>query len=252
MRTYEEYHKILELWERGFNKKQIARLTGIPRPTVRDCINRYQSLEGLVTSTIAKKNQDIQAVVESWSQEQRQWYAYLLAVYLGDGYICKTRKTYRLRVSCDSRYPQIIQRISSAMQQFCPQNSINIVKFKNSKGIEVACYSNSWRQLFPQHGVGEKHTRKIALEAWQRAILEEYPIEFLRGLIHSDGCRIDPVVNGKVYSRYQFTNISEDIQQLFRDVCDLLNIHYTFWGRNFTIARRKDVELLDREIGPKA
>jgi hypothetical protein len=106
--------------------------------------------------------------------------------------------------------------------------------------------------LFPQHGVGGKHTRRIILEPWQRTILEEQPMEFLRGLIHSDGCRIDPIVNGKVYPRYQFTNISADIQQLFRDACDLMNIRYTFWGRNFTIARRKDVEFLDREIGPKS
>lgn len=161
MRTYEEYQEILELWEYGLNKKQIAVLMGIPRPTVRDCINRYESLEGLADSPTAKKNQDIQSIVNSWSQEQRYWYSYLLAVYLGDGYICLTRKTFRLRVACDSKYPNIIQRISTAIHQFCPQNSINIVKVKNSRSIEVVCSSNSWPQLFPQHGVGEKHTRRI-------------------------------------------------------------------------------------------
>lgn len=37
MRTYEEYHEILTLWEIHRNKKKIARITGIPRETVRDC-----------------------------------------------------------------------------------------------------------------------------------------------------------------------------------------------------------------------
>jgi hypothetical protein len=98
MRTYEEYREILELWQYGLNKKQIAVLMGIPRPTVRDCINRYKSLDGLDDSPTAKKKQGIQSVVNSWSQEQRRWYSYLLAVYLGDGYICLTRKTFRLRL----------------------------------------------------------------------------------------------------------------------------------------------------------
>ncbi len=47
MRDYDEYKRILELWERGLNKKQIARITDIPRATVRDCINRYGSVAGL-------------------------------------------------------------------------------------------------------------------------------------------------------------------------------------------------------------
>lgn len=32
MRTYEEYKKILELWELGFPKKRIAIIIGIPSP----------------------------------------------------------------------------------------------------------------------------------------------------------------------------------------------------------------------------
>lgn len=47
MREYKEYKVILELWERGENKKAIARITGVPRATVRDCINRYGDVRGL-------------------------------------------------------------------------------------------------------------------------------------------------------------------------------------------------------------
>ncbi|GAB4319687.1 MAG: hypothetical protein Kow00117_09330 [Phototrophicales bacterium] len=48
MRTFEEYHRILSLWERGYNKKQIAKETGIPHATVRDCITRYGSVSKLL------------------------------------------------------------------------------------------------------------------------------------------------------------------------------------------------------------
>jgi hypothetical protein len=41
MRSYHELKQILELWEQGHNKLQISKMTGIPRWTVRDCIDRY-------------------------------------------------------------------------------------------------------------------------------------------------------------------------------------------------------------------
>jgi hypothetical protein len=53
MRTYEEHKRILELWETGYNKKQIARMTGIPRGTVKDSIERYGSVAQL-NKTIAE------------------------------------------------------------------------------------------------------------------------------------------------------------------------------------------------------
>ncbi len=47
MRKNEDFREILQLWEQGYNKKQISRLTDIPRATVRDCINRYGTVAGL-------------------------------------------------------------------------------------------------------------------------------------------------------------------------------------------------------------
>lgn len=46
MREYEEYKQILSLWELGIAKKRIAITLGIPRATVRDCIERYGSIKG--------------------------------------------------------------------------------------------------------------------------------------------------------------------------------------------------------------
>jgi hypothetical protein len=52
--------------------------------------------------------------------------------------------------------------------------------------------------LFPQHGTGKKHTRPISLEDWQERIVNSFPLEFFRGLYHSDGSRFSNVVNGKI------------------------------------------------------
>jgi hypothetical protein len=115
--------------------------------------------------------------------------------------------------------------------------------------------------LLPQHGTGRKHEREIKLEAWQQRIIEAYPLEFFRGLYHSDGSRFSNIVNGKDYPRYQFTNNSKDISRLFCETCDRLGIHWTIKHRrsqpcdkatDIFISRGKDVEYLDRVVGPKS
>jgi hypothetical protein len=114
-------------------------------------------------------------------------YVYLLGLYLGDGYLVEAPKhVWRLRVSLDEDYPAIIARCSAVMSEVSGHLA--------GRTHRVGCYEiysnwKHWRCLFPQHGPGRKHERRIELERWQRALVRAYPVELLRGLIHSDGCR---------------------------------------------------------------
>jgi hypothetical protein len=135
----------------------------------------------------------------------------------------------------------------------------NVVRIIPKPGIancsEIKSLSKSWPCLFPQAGPGRKHTRKIELAAWQWAYVWQQPGMFLRGLIHSDGCRVqNNVWHGKYsYPRYFFSNESLDIQQLFRDACDIVGVEYRNNRRNsISVARRRSVALLDEIVGPKA
>ena len=121
---------------------------------------------------------------------------------------------------------------------------------------EVSCYSKHWACLLPQHGPGRKHTRSIQLEPWQRSILDRWPWPFLRGLIHSDGCRsANPAVHAtKTYwfSRYLFLNRSSDIRALFVEYCEKVGVACrpsNSW--EISVARRESVALMDQHIGPK-
>jgi hypothetical protein len=110
--------------------------------------------------------------------------------------------------------------------------------------------------LFPQHGPGRKHQRKIALADWQEQLVGQAPQAFLRGLIHTDGWRgLNRVhVKGKdyAYPRYQFSNRSDEIRKLFTDTCDKLNTEWRQWTRyHVSVAKRESVALLDSFIGPK-
>jgi hypothetical protein len=111
--------------------------------------------------------------------------------------------------------------------------------------------------LFPQHGRGKKHHRRILLQPWQEAIVRQHPGRFARGLIHSDGWRgLNRVrVKGRTYEypRYQFSNRSDDIRRLFTDAMDHLAVAWRPWGRfHISVARRDAVALLDEHVGPKS
>jgi hypothetical protein len=181
-----------------------------------------------------------------------------LGLYLGDGAISKTERVHHLRVALDKRYPNIIDACVEAIQPILPSNRVSIVDCPGC--VHVSCYHKFWPQIFPQDGDGPKHQRPIALEAWQQEIVDAYPLEFLRGLYHSDGSRFSNVVNGKDYPRYSFTNHSDDIRQLFCDTCDRLGIHWTIKRRrslgnrvtDVFISKRNDVAYLDSVIGPKS
>ncbi len=122
-----------------------------------------------------------------------------------------------------------------------------------SRAVEIGCYSKRWPLLFPQHGPGRRHERRILLEPWQEEIVARHPRELVRGLIHSDGCRVQNRVNGKDYPRYFFTQVSDDIRRLFCAACRQLGVSYTWSNpKTVSVARAPSVALLDSFVGPKS
>jgi len=152
----------------------------------------------------------------------------------------------------DERYQNIVDACCSAMESVMPENGANVIQLP-SRAVEVRSYSRAWPLFFPQHGPGRKHERKIELAPWQQEIVDRHPRELLRGLIHSDGCRVLNRVNGKDYPRYLFSQVSDDIRRLFCETCDRLGVRYTHnrW-KEVSIARAPSVALLDSFIGPKS
>ena len=92
--------------------------------------------------------------------------------------------------------------------------------------------------------------------------MDEAPEAFLRGLIHSDGCRTvnrfkTTLPSGRVaeyeYVRYFFSNLSRDIRGLFCEYCEKLGIRWTQSNhRNISVSHRHSVAKLEAFVGPKA
>lgn len=127
--------------------------------------------------------------------------------------------------------------------------------------VNVTTSWKHWPCLFPQHGPGRKHDRPILLEPWQRQIVEHYPGALLRGLFHSDGCRITNWTVRQLptgpkryeYPRYFFSNKSPDIIAICGWALDLLDIAWRLPRPNaLSVARRDAVARLDQYVGPKA
>jgi hypothetical protein len=118
--------------------------------------------------------------------------------------------------------------------------------------VEVSLYSKHWPCLFPQHGPGKKHDRRIVLEPWQQAIVDQETEEFVIGLIHSDGCRVVANDRGVLSVRYHFSNMSEDIIGLFTAALDALDIPWTRSSKKIvSIYRKAATARMDEFIGPK-
>lgn len=181
--------------------------------------------------------------------QQRAAYLHLLGLYLGDGSIVS--KTSRLEIALDARYPSIIEACVDSMRAVHPRGRANI-RNKGQTCMVVNSFGRHWLTLFPQHGPGRKHMRRITLADWQREFILANPMPMMRGLLESDGCRFDRWVGGKCYPAYNFTNRSEDIIRIFCWVADLLGVHYTRASQtNVSIARRRDVACLDALIPMK-
>lgn len=248
VRTEAEVNAVLALAAEGHASAAIARVTGIPRSTVRDWrAGRVPKRDGR-----AGVQRPCPICTPGSVELPPRDYVYLLGLYLGDGYISRGARTYCLRFFLDGAYPEIIRACRDALEAIRPTQRAWDRRASSSRCHIVAMCSNHWPCLFPQHGPGRKHERKISLEDWQAQLVAEHHEEFVRGLIHSDGCRV--VANDRCVRsvRYHFSNKSEDIKALYCESLDALGVRWTRpCAKQIAVYRKASVAILDRFIGPK-
>jgi hypothetical protein len=236
----------------GLYDREVAQITGVPLRTVRKWRTRKRRDPEKRSRKSSCPRCDGVPLDESA-------YAYLLGLYLGDG--CLThgrREVYALCVACCDAWPGLIVAAERAMQAVMPVSRPYTVRRRGM--TEVKSYSKHWPCLFPQHGRGRKHTRKIELAEWQRVIVDRYPGDFARGLFHSDGYRGPNRVRRVLadgerwyeYPRYLFVNKSTDILGLCGETLDRLGVAWRFSKpTTISVAKRDAVARLDEFVGPK-
>jgi hypothetical protein len=251
LETYEEAMRYVAF---GMNDCQISRLMGIPHRTIRGW--RVGDTRSSPRSLRSKHN-DERCPICGKGELHEKAYAYLLGLYLGDGHIVEVKRgVFRLSTYLDLRYPGIIEECRQALIAVRTNGSSKVTYQERDGCAQVSAYWKHWPCLFPQHGPGLKHLRPIVLTKWQEALANQFPGGLLRGLIHSDGTRGMNTIITKTkkykYPRYQFTNYSADIREIFCNACDAYGVSWTQMNwRTIAVSRRTDVAKLDQIIGPK-
>jgi DNA-binding transcriptional regulator WhiA len=143
--------------------------------------------------------------------------AFIVGIALGDGNLSNPNgRAVRLRITCDSRYKNIIAEICAALKSLFPDNKVSAVSRKDNC-VDVSIYSNKLAGLIPwEVSRGTKYEQKAHVPSWIFT-REEYILTCLRGLILSDG---------SIYldRTYLMVNISTNIQPLAHDILELASL----------------------------
>ncbi|MGY1434979.1 helix-turn-helix domain-containing protein [Streptomyces reniochalinae] len=256
--------QVIELRRSGMSNRRIAERLQVPYGTVGYWLHRERLRQGVITPHPGRDGRRRACPRCEGRSFDKQAYAYLLGLYLGDGHIIRysAHRVPSLMVACGDAWPGLMAECEKAMRQVFPHNSVCRVRRTGCHNVKV--YSQHLWCLFPQHGSGRKHERPILLARWQQEIVDAHPWELLRGLVHSDGCRITNWTTRMVagqrkryeYPRYFFTNVSEDIRALYCRTLDQVGVEWKVTRRgtvpyNISVARRASVALMDARIGPK-
>ena len=232
----------------GLNDCEISRRTGIARTTIRDWRRpRYAPRDRHGLKAICPRCWNRSPPMRFSAVD----YSELLGLYLGDGYIVRLARTWRLRLYLDSRHPEILRDSKALLERCFSHNKVGRATGHEGRMTILSVYSSHAGCLFPQHGPGMKHQRDIALESWQQQLVDEAPWAFLRGCIRSDGCSYINRTGPYEYLSYEFSNRSQDILDLFGRTCTSVGVEFRRYDRAIRIYRRSSVALMETKVGVK-
>jgi DNA-binding transcriptional regulator WhiA len=137
--------------------------------------------------------------------------AYVIGIAIGDGNLSNPNdRAIRLRITCDAKYPLLIQKISKSVKEILPQNKVSII-YRSNTYIDISCYSNQWIKWLPwKTREGPKSKQRIIIPEWIKNN-NEYTRKCLCGLIETDGS----IYKDRKYMMVNFTTV---IESLAKDV----------------------------------
>ncbi len=141
--------------------------------------------------------------------------AYVIGLALGDGNLSNpNNRAVRLRITCDKKYPLLIDRICDSLAKLLPENKISY--FDKGNCIDISAYSKHFEKLLGWKAKGGlKFIQKFSIPKWIKQN-SSFAIECLRGLLETDG---------SIYMDrgYRMANFVTIIPSLSRDVSEIIN-----------------------------
>lgn len=114
-------------------------------------------------------------------------FAYIIGIAIGDGNISNPNgRTYRLRITCDARYPKIISMVVSSLKKVFPKNKVSLIP-KKKTAFDVSVYNKKINEILGwKLENGKKINQKILIPDWINSD-KEFIKFFIKGLFESDG-----------------------------------------------------------------
>ncbi len=141
--------------------------------------------------------------------------AYIIGVALGDGNLSNPNgRAVRLRITCDKKYPKLMNHIKNSLQSLLPENKVSSIDRIGC--VDIYTYSNQLPGLigYPWDG-GPKIIQNVGVPLWINDEIQ-FTKECLRGLFQTDGC----IYRDRGYLMVNFTSAGK---QLADDVFSMMN-----------------------------
>ena len=139
----------------------------------------------------------------------RRLQAYVIGLAIGDGNLSNPNgRAVRLRITCDTKYPALITKISSSLKQLLPENKVSLIG-SSGNYVNISVYSNYLEALLGwKASGGSKRRQCVGVPQW---ICEDSSLSVpcLRGLIETDGA----IYNDRGYPMVMFSTVIPTAQQ---------------------------------------
>ena len=141
--------------------------------------------------------------------------SYIVGLAIGDGNLSNpSGRATRLRITCDKKYPLLIQRIVDSLGLLFSKNKVSIVD-REKNYLDISVYSNQLEKIIPwRAGKGSKFAQCVSVPEWIKQ-KNKYTINCLKGLLETDGS----VYDDRGYKMALFTTI---IPKLAKDVNEMI------------------------------
>lgn len=96
--------------------------------------------------------------------------AYITGVALGDGNLSNPNgRAIRLRITCDTRYPKLIDRFTYSIRTLLPNNQVSLINTAPTHA-NISCYSNKWEGWLGWNASGGTKCWHFSMDPFQSDI----------------------------------------------------------------------------------
>jgi hypothetical protein len=187
MHSRETVAEVLDLASDGLNNCEIARRTGVARPTVREWRTGRLPHSFESKPMLYRRPTDPGPRCTRCSSGKHRFDASRppTPIFSGStwatGAFPEARETF---TGCASPWTRNTRRSSTSALPRCRRSCLGtgfIASQPRRTMSRFHAYSKGWPCLFPQHGPGKKHEREIVLREWQQELVDLVPTLLLRG-----------------------------------------------------------------------